>query len=148
MSDAALAILHHLLVFGLVITIATELALTRPGVTAADVSRLARMDAGYGASAGLILLVGFLRVWLGAKGVDYYLGNAWFWAKMASFAAVGVLSVPPSMAFVRWRKAVRANPADVPTEAAVARVRRMLQLEIGVLLLIPVFAALMARYQG
>jgi putative membrane protein len=54
---------------------------------------------------------------------------------------VGLLSIPPTLAFRRWRRAA-------PDEAAVGGVRRLLRLEVGLLLLIPVFAALMARYQG
>jgi putative membrane protein len=147
MTDAALAILHHLLVLGLAITLAMELALTRPGLTAVEANRLARIDAGFGATAGLVLVVGLLRVWLGAKGADYYLGNVWFWAKMASFAAVGLLSVPPTLAFMRWRRGLTADAAALPADAAVARVRGFLRLEVLVLLLVPVFAALMARYR-
>ena len=141
MADTALAIVHHLLAFGLAIMLALQLALVRPGLGAVELRRLGGVDAGYGATAGLLIAVGLLRVFYGAKGADYYGDNPWFWAKMATFAAVGLLSIAPTLAFRRWR---RAAPAD----DAVARVRRLLRAEVGLLLLIPVFAALMARYQG
>lgn len=146
MTDTVLAVVHHLLVFGLAIMIALELGLARPGLGAAEVQRLARIDGGYGATAMLIIVVGLLRVWFGAKGADYYLGNAWFWAKMASFAGVGLLSIAPTRAFLQWRKALRADPAALPDAAAVGKVRGMLRAEVGLLLLVPVFAALMARH--
>jgi putative membrane protein len=147
-NDTILAVLHHLLVFGLTIMLATQFALLRPGLAAGDVRRLSGVDAGYGATAALIVLVGLLRVWFGAKGADYYEANLWFWAKMAAFAGVGLLSIPPTIAFIRWRRAQRAAEDEVPSAGEVARVRRFLTAELGLLLLVPVFAALMARHQG
>ena len=148
MDDTLLAVLHHLLVFGLAIMLATQLALLRPGLDAADLRRIGAIDAGYGLTAGLIVLVGLVRVWFGAKGPDYYGDNVWFWAKMAAFAGVGLLSIPPTIAFIRWRKALRADPAALPSAEAVGGIRRLLRLEVGLMLVIPVFAAVMARHQG
>ena len=147
MNDTALAIAHHLLVFGLTIMLASQLALAQPGLGAGELRRLSRIDAGYGATAGLILIVGLVRVWFGAKGADYYLGNAWFWAKMAAFAGVGLLSIPPTITFIRWSRALKADPAALPCSVAVGGVRRFLLAEVALLLLVPVFAALMARYR-
>jgi putative membrane protein len=148
MDDGLLAVAHHVLVFGLTIMLAMQLALVRDGVREAELARVGRIDAGYGLTAGLILVVGLLRVWYGAKGVDYYTDNPWFWAKMAAFAGVGLLSIPPTLAFIRWRRALKADASALPTAAAVAGVRRLLRLEVVLLLLVPVFAALMARHQG
>jgi len=61
---------------------------------------------------------------------------------------VGLLSVPPTIAFIGWRRALKADPSALPAPAAVRRVRGFLRAEVGLLLLVPVFAALMARYQG
>ena len=148
MHDAGLAIVHHLLVFALTLMLATQLALTRPGLGSEQVQRLGRLDAGYGATAGLILLAEVLRVWLGPKGADYYLANPWFWAKMAAFAGLGLLSIAPTQTFLRWRRDLQADPAALPCSSAASGVRRYLLAELALLLLIPVFAALMARYQG
>ena len=148
MDDGLLAIVHHLLVFGLTIMLATQLALVRDGITGPELNRVGRMDAGYGATAGLIVVVGLLRVWFGAKGPDYYADNMWFWAKMAAFAGVGLLSIPPTIAFIRWRRALKTDPAALPSAEAVGRIRGFLRLEVALLLLVPVFAAVMARHQG
>jgi putative membrane protein len=148
MDDILLAIAHHVLVFGLALILATQLALVRPGWSAADLRRVGAVDLGYGVTAGLIVLVGVLRVRYGAKGVDWYHENLWFWAKMGTFAAVGLLSIPPTIAFIRWRRALRKDPAAMPSARAIARIRNFVRLEVALLLLVPVFAALMARYQG
>lgn len=147
-TDLLLAILHHLLVFGIAVMLAGELALVRPGLTSDQALRAAKLDAGYGASAVLILVVGVARLHLGAKGSEWYEANLWFWAKMGAYGLVGLLSVPPTLAFLRWRKAIRADPTFAPSDAEVRRVRRWLVLEVTVLALVFVFAAAMARYQG
>jgi putative membrane protein len=148
MIDLSLAILHHLLVFGIVVMLASELALVRPGMSGAQAVRVAKTDAGYGISAVLILVVGVIRLNFGAKGSEWYEANLWFWAKMAAFALVGALSVPPTLAFMRWRKAVDADPSFAPPQAEIDRARRWLVLEVALLGLIFVFAAAMARHQG
>lgn len=148
MTDLVLAIFHHILVFGLVAMLATEAALVRPAMSPAEARRVANVDAGYGAAAALIIVVGLLRVIYGAKGADYYVHNPWFWAKIASFAAVGVLSLPPTVRFLAWRRALKADPDFVPGDWEVARIRLWLRLELGLVVLIVAFAAAMARYGG
>lgn len=144
-TDLSLAIAHHLLVFGLMAILAAELATVRVGLGAQALKRLAIVDAHYGLFAGLILAVGFARVYLGIKGPDAYLPNPWFWAKIVTFLIVGVLSAPPTIQFMRWRKAATSDPNFSPDEAAVRSVRRFLIAELVLFLLIPLFAAVMAR---
>lgn len=144
-TDLILAILHHMLVFGLAIMMAVELGRLRPGMTGAEAIKLAKLDAGYGATAGLILVIGVLRVIYGVKGWVYYEGNPWFWAKMAAFAGVGLLSVPPTLAFLRWRKAATADAGFAPTDAQVAGVRRFLLYQVALLMVVVACAAAMAR---
>jgi putative membrane protein len=67
--------------------------------------------------------VGIARVIYGAKGYLYYIENVWFWAKMASFAAIGLLSIPPTLRFFAWRKAAAATPDFVPVPAEIASAR-------------------------
>ncbi len=145
-TDLVLAILHHVLAFGLVALLMGEAILVRPGMTGRDIDRAARIDAAYGITSGAIIIVGVLRVFLGIKGVDYYLGNPWFWAKMAAFVVVGALSILPTMRFARWRRARAADPAFLPPHDDILAAQRMLRLESLVLVLVLVFAATMARY--
>ena len=143
MLDLVLAILHHLLVFGLLAILTAELMLVRKGMDAAAVRRVGAMDLAYGAVAGLILLVGFARAGMAAKGWAYYGHNGFFWAKVAVFLLIGLLSVPPTVAYFRWKKAGAA-----PGDADVAGVRRFLHAEAALFVLLPIFAAAMARGYG
>ncbi|WP_172121711.1 MULTISPECIES: DUF2214 family protein [unclassified Devosia] len=147
-ADLALAIGHHLAVFTLVGAIAAEFVLLRPGLNGVQLQRLARLDAVYGGAAMLVVLVGVMRLYWGAAGPDYYFSNHAFWGKMAAFVAVGLLSIAPTIAFGRWRKALRADPGFRPSEGEIRRQRRFLHAELGFLILVPIFAAMMARGYG
>src|SRR5215467_11408660 len=114
MVDLILAIAHHILVFGLTIMLAMELAQVRPGLTISSVKRLAGLDIGYGASAALVVIVGIHRVIFGAKGYVFYVENVLFWAKMATFAAIGVISIIPTLRFRAWKKALARDSAALP----------------------------------
>ena len=139
--DAWLAIAHHLAIFGVAAVLVAELVLVRPGITAADVVRVARIDRSYGLLAVTVILVGIARVAWGATDASYYLGATTFWLKMAAFGTVGLLSIRPTMAFLRW-------PEHHPSDDEVASAQRFVRAQCAVFLLIPTFAALMARGIG
>jgi putative membrane protein len=148
MLDLVLAVLHHLLILSLAGLMMAGFVLARPGLGGGALKTLGRIDASYGGTAVLILIVGFSRVFLGAKGADFYLHNPLFWAKIAAFAVVGLLSIAPTMAILKWRKQAAADPAFAPSDADVAKVRKVMLAELLVFALIPIFAAAMARGYG
>jgi putative membrane protein len=141
--DLVLAVIHHLLIFSLFGVLMAEFVVVRPGMTNVMVERIAAIDLWYGALAALILAIGFGRVIFASKGWLYYSHNAFFWAKIGVFVIIGLLSVPPTLAFIRWRKA-----ADAPEDPQISRIRGLLWAEVGLFLLLPVFAAAMARGYG
>ena len=143
MLDLVLAILHHLLVFSLFGIVFAEFFALRPELGRDAIARLARLDLIYGIVAGLIIIVGFSRAIFAAKGWHYYSHNAFFWAKLGSFALIGLLSVPPTLAYLRWRKSGAA-----PDGREVKRIRTYLHLELGLFVPLLGFAAAMARGYG
>lgn len=146
LADLILAILHHLAVLALVVLITVELMLLRPGLTSRNLGSLIKVDAAYGASARLVIVIGVCRVIWGIKGADFYLGNPWFWTKMATFVVIGLLSVPPTIAILKWRKAQRQNADFLPTADEVARLRRFVKHEAALLGIVFASAAVMARH--
>lgn len=146
MTDFVLASLHHVLIFLLMAALAAELVLVRPGLAGASLGRLARIDGAYGALSLAVLAVGVCRVVWGVKGWEAYSGNVWFWHKMAAFLIVGLLSIAPTIRFTRWRRQAAANPSFAVGDAEVKAVRRFMHAEAAIFLLIPIFAAAMARY--
>src|SRR5258708_31675573 len=103
MLDLVLVILHHILVFSLFGVLFAELVLVRKGVDLATVTRVGRTDLMYGVVAGLIIAVGFARAVFAAKGWTYYAHNLFFHAKLGTFVVIGLLSIPPTIAYIRWR---------------------------------------------
>ena len=143
MLDLVLAVAHHLIVFSLFGIVFAEFFALRSGVNAATAARIASIDIGYGISAGLIVIVGFSRAIFAAKGWDYYSHNVFFWAKIGTFAIIGLLSVLPTLRFVRWRRAGVA-----PSDDEVSLVRRFLYVELVLFAPLLAFAAAMARGYG
>lgn len=148
LTDLLLAIAHHLLIFTLAGVLVAEMMLVRPQMSGAEARKVARIDIAFGVAAALTLIVGFGRVYFGIKGADTYWRNGFFHAKLGAFVLVGVLSILPTMRFVRWRRAAAGDPAFVPPLTEVEKIRRFIHLELAVFILIPVFAALMARGYG
>lgn len=146
--DALLAILHHICVFGLFVILAAEMVLIRPGVTAETITRVVRIDLMYGILAALALIAGGLRVMYGAKGAAFYTQNPIFWSKLGLFVVVGLLSVRPTLQFMRWQKALHLSAAMLPGASEIHSARRFIHIEIALLFLLPVLAALMARGIG
>jgi putative membrane protein len=146
--DAGLAWLHFVFAFVLVGALAAEAFVLRLPVDGRVARLLSRIDLFYGISAGLVIMAGVSRAIWGAKGWDYYQGQPFFWAKLAMFAIIGVLSVPPTLAFMRWSRAARADSNFMVPEAATKRVRLLVVIETHLIAVLLLFAVLMARGIG
>jgi len=148
LHDAALSYLHFIFAFILVGALVAEAFILRLPIDGRAARLLLRVDLFYGVSSVGIILAGIARVVWGAKGYEYFLGQPFFWAKMATFAIIGLISIGPTRAFFRWVKAAGADPAFTVTETDAKRARRLVMIEVHLLALIPLFAALMARGIG
>jgi len=147
-TDLVLAILHHLLVFSLAGLIAAEFVLIRNEPDASTIRRLAGIDRHYGMIALLVILVGIARVLWGLRGWEFYIYNWLFWAKMAAFAAVGLLSIVPTMRFLSWNRQASADATWRPPQTELASVKTYIRVQAAIFLLIPAFAAAMVRSYG
>ena len=146
--DAVLAYLHFIAIFLLFAFLTTQLMLMRQALDERLVRLLGRVDIGYAISAGLVLVTGFVRAGLGAKGGDFYF-NAWpIYAKIALFLAVGLISIKPTLAFIRWRRAYEHDKGWSVPAAEQAAMRKLVSIETHLAALIPVFAVIMARGLG
>ena len=148
MTDFLLASLHHLLVYAIVAMLVAESVLLGRTVDRSTMQRLAGIDLGYGLCAMLLIAAGVSRIAFGVKAYDFYLHNPWFHAKIGAFLLVGLLSILPTVRFLRWRKALAANPAYLPDAAEVAKMRGIVRFELILLAAVFVFAAAMARHGG
>ena len=138
----AFAFLHHLAAFALVAALAAQMVLLRGELTPHGARRLARIDALYGASAGILLVVGLLRVFYFEKGAAYYFHSAPFIAKLTLFVCVGLLSIYPTVTFRRWTRELTV------TQEGLRNVRRIVHVQLAGVVFILLFAAMMARGVG
>jgi putative membrane protein len=142
------AFLHHVAAFALVAALAVEFMLIRDQMDAARARRIRIVDAVFGASAGLVLIVGLARVFYFEKGAAFYFSNAFFLAKMALFVVVGLLSIRPTLEFLSWREALKAGQTPAIEPARLHRIRSAMHWELAGIVLILLCAALMARGVG
>lgn len=139
------AFLHHLAAFTLVAALAVEFILIRMELSLATARRLVIADAVLGVSAGLVLVVGLLRVFFFEKGAAYYFSNHAFLTKLAVFILVFALSIIPTVEFLSWRDAVKAGRAPQPDAKRLKLVGTLIHAELAGIVIILLTAAMMAR---
>lgn len=143
--SAAFAFLHHLAAFTLVAALAIQFMLIREEVSFSNAKRIVLVDGIYGASAGFLLVVGLLRVFFFEKGYLYYFTSHAFLSKFALFIIVGIASAIPTLEFARWRKAVKAGQAPSVDAKKIRTIRKIIHWELAGIVLILLFAAIMAK---
>jgi uncharacterized membrane protein/DNA-binding transcriptional LysR family regulator len=143
--EALLAYAHLLAILTMVVFLASEAALCRAEwLNAAVVQRLARVDMIYGIASAAVLVTGLLRVFLGAKGAQWYGGNWLLYVKFGLFVVIGLLSIRPTRTFIRWRRAWLATGA-LPEPDAIRQTRKLIMWQAHILPLIPLAAVFLAR---
>jgi putative membrane protein len=146
--EALLSYAHILAILTMTVFLASEAALCRTEwLNAAVVERLAKIDMVYGASAIAVLLTGAARVIWGAKGMGWYLTNPLLHVKFTLFIVMGLLSIGPTLAYLRWRRALRAD-GTLPDALQVRNTRRLVMVQAHILPLVPLAAVFMARGFG
>ena len=146
--EAILAYLHLLAILTMVVFISSEAALCRvQWLNAAVVERLAKVDLVYGIAAIMVLATGVARTVWGVKGTSWYWTNPLLHVKLTLFIIVGVISIFPTLTYVRWRKALRATGA-LPAEADIRKTRKLVMVQAHLIALIPLVAVFLARGFG
>lgn len=148
MAQALAAYLHYLSIFVLFALLSVEHVQFKLPLDLRRARSLIITDIAYGISAGVVLFTGLARVLWHGKGLDYYLGNSLFHAKVGLFILIGLISVVPTFVFLNWRNSLKAG--EVPqVSARQARLLIMvIRLELLLLLALPLLAVLMARGYG
>jgi putative membrane protein len=132
--------LHFIAVFAIVGALVAEQFLISKSMTRKEIKRIAVIDGLYGLGAVLVLIAGFtLWFWVG-KPADFYTKNWIFHTKLTLFVVLALLSIYPTIFFLKNRKGV-----DLQTEIKVpATVIICLRLELLLLFIIPILASYMS----
>lgn len=148
MINSLMATLHHIFAFTVTVCIVYEFIAYRKGLGVEEARRIQRVDLAYGISAGLLIAVGLLRVYFFEKGSNFYFHNYMYWTKMALFVIVGLLSIYPTIRFLKWNSALKANLAPEIPDEEFKRIRMFIWLELAGIVLILFAAPMMARGIG
>jgi len=106
-------------------------------------------DSLWGLAALLWVGTGLLRLLHGYdKPTAWYLRNHLFWVKMGLFLLVFALEMLPMIRFMQFRMRQRRDADFTPAPALLPPLLRMNHIELALLLVIPLVAALMARGIG
>jgi putative membrane protein len=142
------AFLHHVAAFTLVAALAVEFVLIRDELTVRRARSLQIADAVIGISAGVVLVVGLLRVFYFEKGAAYYFHNAAFLGKIGLFVIVALLSIYPTVQFLSWSRSLKQGRAPGVDAARLRILRTIIHWELAAVVLLVLCAALMARGVG
>ncbi|HTR06810.1 MAG TPA: DUF2214 family protein [Paraburkholderia sp.] len=138
----------HLLAFGFALaSILRRTRGLRRCTSTEDLPAIFSADNGWGGSALVLIVTGAMRAFGGfEKGAGYYFHEPLFHVKMGALVLILLLEIPPMMALLRWRLAVRRG--DVPDLTSAPKYARIGVWQT-VLLVVMVFAATgMARGIG
>lgn len=145
---ALFAFLHHVAAFVVFGALFAELMLIKHSIDERLARSLLRADAIYGISAGALIVFGLVRVHFTEKGAAYYLHSGAFIAKIVLFVIVGLISIQPTRQFLAWRRQMKAGSVPSLDPTAQAKIRRVIHVELALLMLIILCAVLMARGIG
>ncbi len=139
------AFLHFVAAFGIVGTLFFEWLTFSKNPTWIEAKRIQLCDRWYGILAGIILIVGFLRVYFFEKGAAFYFSNPFFLIKLCLFLMIGLLSIYPTIKFIGWRKQLQAGQPPVFDEKEFTAISTILNLEMSLLVALVLSASLMAK---
>ncbi len=105
-----------------------------------EIKKLAAIDAVYGLAAIIMVATG-LTMWFGVgKGATFYTSNGFLHIKLTLFVIIAILSIFPTIFFLKNRKGDPEDIIEVPKKYIM-----YIRIEILLLILIPIFAVLIAR---
>ncbi|MFM7195920.1 MAG: DUF2214 family protein [Bacteroidota bacterium] len=143
-TELLLRYLHFLSILAIAGTLTAEAILVKERMTRKTIGTVARIDLYYGIAAITLLAAG-LTLWLTGIGkpAEWYTRNWIFHLKLTLFVAIGLLSIYPTVFFLKKRKGDPDEEVPVPI-----LIRYSIYTELLLLAVIPMLAGLMARGIG
>lgn len=136
---------HYLGFIVLFASLTAEHLLTSPSIDGRQARKIAVIDAIYGLSA-LMVIVSGVSMFFGhgfGKGTAFYLKNGIFHAKVTIFVLIALLSLKPTLFFIRHR-----NSPDDATISVPRSIIMLQRVQLLLVLALPLLGLLMARGIG
>ncbi len=135
--------LHFLSIFAIVGALVSEHLLIRSTMTRREIRRISIIDAIYG-MGGICVWAAGLTLWFAVgKPAAYYSNNWIFLCKIGLLVTMTLLSIAPTIFFVKHAKGDMEESVEVPKS-----IFMYIRLELVVVVIIPLLAVLMAKGVG
>jgi putative membrane protein len=136
--------LHYIGIMLLIASLLGEHLTLKQEMTVSEARTIRTLDIVYGASAVIVLVTGIVRMFL-EKGAAYYNHHIGFHILVGIFVIVALLSIYPTVIFLRWRSDSVAGRGQQLAPAQFRKIQMIVRLEMTLLLLAPLFATWMAH---
>lgn len=142
--EIVLRYLHFISVFAIVGALVSEHLLLKSTLSRKEILRLSKIDGVYGLAVLSLLGVG-MTLWLGGIGkpTEFYSSNPVFHIKLTLFVVIGLLSIYPTVFFIKQAKGDPFEMVAIPKS-----IFWMVRFELLILLIMPILAGLMAKGIG
>lgn len=141
MAEVWVRYFHFLGIIAVGATLVAEHLLLKAELTPKEIRRLARIDAIYGLSALLVLAMGLTLWFVVGKPAVFYNHNGIFHAKVSLFLIVALLSIYPTIFFIK-------NRSSDQNILVPKKIIMLIRIELLILAILPLLAALMAKGIG
>ncbi len=146
-ADVVVAWLHYVTFMVLFAALVAQHLLIKKPVTPAEAKRVSVLDAICGIAFIGVVITGTLKLLRFGKGLEFYM-QAWqFHAKITLVVLAFLISLYPTIVFQNYRKRTKDLPADERVEYPPG-LKHAIRLEMVFMVLVPLFAASLARAVG
>lgn len=135
---------HYVSIMMMMASLLGEHLALKSELSATKARTIGRLDIIYGGSATLVLVTGVMRMFL-EKGATYYMHNGPFHTLFGIFIVAALLSIYPTLVFLRWRGDTRAGRGQHLAPGQFKQLQMIMRVEMTLLLLAPFFATWMAH---
>jgi putative membrane protein len=140
-----LAWLHYLAMMFVAAALIAEHLIFTPQPERATARKLVTVDAIYGVSLLVVLVTGVLRMTHGGKGALFYMHNMAYHAKFWLFIVMVLIWLYQAWKFFGWRRVLSGGGTPSLSERESHRVLLAIRLQLVILVILPLLAAMMAR---
>jgi putative membrane protein len=142
--DILIPYLHFIGIMTLMGALISEHLLLKPGLNKQQINQLAMVDLVYIGSVVIVLTTGLLQWFVYGKDPVFYLSNPVFHAKLTLFFILVILSILPTIRFLKWRKQIKAGTVPENMDKSVKRLLMYLRLELLIVAIIPLLGVMTA----
>lgn len=138
--------LHYIGIMCLMGALITEHLILKPGMGKQQIKSLVTVDGIYGLSAILVLATGLLRWFMvDPKGAAFFNTNPLFHIKLTLFVVLAILSIFPTLKFLKWKKQMSNGEKLEITEKEAKKQLMFIRIELLLLAIIPLLAVMVSN---